>query len=254
MLHSAKELKGLKIAATDGELGTVDDLFFDDEHWTIRYLVVDTGGWITGRDVLIPINALMEGDWVNETIRVNLTKRQIETSPGVSTDAPVSRQNETSLYQHYGYPYYWNGPNLWGTMVFPVALAQAPTPDPEMRYGDTRLAEDRPSGDPHLRSIKEVTGYKIHATDDTVGHVEDFLVDDKDWSIRLMVVDTKNWLPGKDVLISPQRIADVNWGEQKVKVDASRDAIENSPEYEPANPPPFGSKYDLYRRFGTPHM
>ncbi|PWF48473.1 PRC-barrel domain-containing protein [Massilia glaciei] len=253
MLHSAKELKGLDIVATDGEFGTIDDLYFDDDHWTIRYLVVDTGGWLSGRDVLIPINALLGGDWRNEKIRVGLTKKQIEDSPGIDTDAPVSRQQETSVYQHYGYPYYWAGPYAWGEMVFPIALGEATTPDPDMRCGETGIAQDKPPGDPHLRSVKEVAGYKIQATDDSVGHVEDFLIDDRDWSIQLMVVDTKNWLPGKDVLISPRRIDHVSWDEQKVSVNVSRAVIENSPEYEPANAPPFGPKYDLYRRFGTPH-
>jgi uncharacterized protein YrrD len=251
MVHSLNEVLGLSIAATDGELGTIDDVYFDDAQWTVRYLVVDTGGWITGRNVLIPLHALAGADWPAEKIRVNLTKQQVNDSPGINTAKPVSRQHETDLYNHYGYPYYWSGPYMWGEAVFPTVFEKQPLEDPERQRRRERM--ERKGADPHLRSFNEVTGYKIQATDDTVGHVEDFLFDDKDWSIQLIAVDTRNWLPGKAVLISPERIRDVSWADKKVMVDISREEVENSPEYDPANPPPLGPKYDLYRRFGMPH-
>lgn len=253
MLHSAKEMMGLSIAATDGEFGSIEDLYFDDAHWTVRYFVVDTGGWITGRKVLIPINALAGTSWPDETVRVNLTREQIQNSPGINTDKPVSRQHEAGLYQHFGYPYYWSGPYMWGEAVFPTLFEKKPFEDPERQHRRERMEIKAANADPHLRSANEVIGYKIRATDDTVGHVEDFLIDDEEWSIRLIAVDTRNWLPGKEVLISPERIENVSWSEKAVAVDISRDAVESSPEYDPANPPPLGPKHDLYRRFGMPH-
>jgi uncharacterized protein YrrD len=253
MLHSVKELKGLKIAATDGEVGTIDEVFFDDAHWTIRYLVVDTGGLITGRSVLIPPHALEGADWADEVLQVNLSKQQVKDSPDVDTTKPVSRQHETDLYDHYGYPYYWGGPYAWGAMVFPTMTGPEVFGDPMQEQRNEALEQERTNQDPHLRSSKEVIGYHIQATDDTVGHIEDFMFDDKDWSIQLIAVDTRNWWPGKSVLLSPQRIREVSWSEQKVMVDISREEVENSSEYDPANPPPLGPKYDLYRRFGMPH-
>jgi uncharacterized protein YrrD len=253
MLHSAKELLGLSVAETDGELGTIDDLYFDDAQWTVRYLVVDTGGWMTGRDVLIPIHALQSVDWAEETLRVGLTRQQIKDSPGIDAAKPVSRQHETDLYNHYGYPYYWTGPYLWGATSFPTIVHAEPFGDMNRPQEVARVEQEREHQDPHLRSAKEVIGYAIEATDDNVGHIEDLMIDDKEWSVRLIAVDTDHWWPDKSVLLSPQRIRGISWSDSRVKVDLNRSEVENSEEYDPANPPPLGPKYDLYRRFGMPH-
>lgn len=258
MLHSVKEIIGFPIAATDGELGSVDDLYFDDSRWTIRYLVVDTGGWISGRDTLIPLQATRDVNWAEEAIGVNLTKQQVKGSPGIDADKPLSRQHESGLHNHYGYPYYWSGPRLWGATAFPNLFDLEPSDrkayeDLHAQDASGQPGEEGSRSDPHLRSFNEAAGYEIQTTDDTIGHVEDFLIDDKDWSIQLISVDTSNWLPGKNVLISPQRIQRVSWSEHKVIVNISKDELESSPEFDPASAPPLGPKYDLYRRFGMPH-
>src|SRR5215470_11511365 len=107
MLHNIGDLKGYSISATDGEIGQVEDFYFDDEKWVIRYLVVDTGKWLPGRKVLISLIALGSADRDGQKITVTLNKRQIENSPSIDVDKPVSRQYETSYYDYYGYPYYW---------------------------------------------------------------------------------------------------------------------------------------------------
>lgn len=253
MLHSAKELFGLSVAGTDGELGTIDDLYFDDAQWTVRYLVVNTGGWMTGRDVLIPIHSLQAVDWAEETLRLGLTRQQIKESPGIDTAKPVSRQHETDLYNHYGYPYYWTGPYLWGATSFPTIVEAEPFGDMNRPEEIARVEQHREHQDPHLRSIKEVIGYAIEATDDKVGHIEDMMIDDREWSVRLIAVDTDHWWPDKSVLLAPQRIHGISWSDSRVQVDLNRNEVENCEEYDPANPPPLGPKYDLFRRFGMPH-
>src|SRR5205809_6020840 len=110
MLRSASEWDGYSIQATDGEIGHVAEFLFDDEKWTIRYLVVDTGGWLPGRRVLISPIALGETDWPGHRLHVKLTRQQVEESPVIDTDKPVSRQHEVSYYQYYRWPYYWGGP------------------------------------------------------------------------------------------------------------------------------------------------
>jgi sporulation protein YlmC with PRC-barrel domain len=85
--------------------------------------------------------------------------------------------------------------------------------------------------DPHLRSTHDVSGYHIQATDGEIGHVEDFIIDDETWAIRYLIVDTRNWWPGKRILVSPQWIERVSWNESKVFVNLSREAIKASPEY-----------------------
>ncbi len=233
MKRTIKNLMGFTMGATDGEIGKVKDFYFDDETWTIRYLVVETGNWLSNRKVLISPEALLHGDWANETFPVNLTKEQIEKSPDIDTDHPVSRQHEVDLYAHYPWTNYWGG-GLWaggiGTagMMMPVSSA----PLEESVKSSTNAAGSEVDSDPHLRSAKSVQGYSIHALDDTIGDVEDFIVDDSNWTIHYLVVDTGNWFPGKKVTIAPDLIKDINWETSEVVVNASVDQVKNSPEYD----------------------
>ena len=231
MLHKISDLKGYKLSAADGEIGEVLDFYFDDERWAIRYLVVDTGNWLPGRKVLISPVALGPADRSQQTLQVKLRKEQIENSPGIDTDKPVSRQYETSYYDYYGYPYYWGGPYLWGPVALPGGVGAPPRDAGEIEAAAAR--EHEQSNDPHLRSAGEVTGYYIEANDGDIGHVEDFIVDDEDWAIRYMLVDTKNWWPGKKVVVSPSWIERVSWADSRVYVNDSRDNIRQAPEYQP---------------------
>lgn len=224
MLRKASDLTGLKLGAKDGEIGRVKDFYFDDQTWTVRYLVADTGTWLTGRHVLISPFALENVDPKHAHLNVKLTKEQIERSPSIDQDKPVSRQFETDYARYYGWPMYWYGPALWGPTPYPVydGIVREPTADP-------MLAQQK--GDPHLRSASEVKGYYLHARDGDLGHVDDFIVADADWAIRYLVIDTKNWWPGKKALVSTQWIEEVSWDKSSVSVDLAREQIKAAPEY-----------------------
>ncbi len=232
MLRTAGNLKGITIEAMDGDIGSVQDLYFDDQTWTVRYVVVDTGTWLPGRQVLISPFAFQVVQSASR-LRTSLTKEQVRDSPSIDTDRAVDRQREIAFSQYYGYPYYWLGPYRWGDLASP-ALPLTP-PQPSALEQDI-LARDQESGDPHLRSARDVMGYYIQATDGDVGHVEDFLVDDETWAIRYCIVDTRNWLPGRKVLISPEWIQRVSWEDSKVYVDLSQRHIEAAPEFDPSMP------------------
>jgi sporulation protein YlmC with PRC-barrel domain len=221
MLNKAKTLKGYKLDSLDGEVGEVKEFYFDDQHWTIRYLVANTGGWLTGRKVLISPYALVAAITAERHVAVDLTKKQIEDSPALSTDKPVSRQFEESYYGYYGYPMYWGGPFSWGVYPYPM----------RDREEWKQPSKGEKAWDSHLRSTDAVSGYAIDALDGEIGHVEDFVIDDETWAIRYLVVATRNWWPGKKVLVSPQWIERVSWSESKVFVNLSREAIKQSPEY-----------------------
>lgn len=249
MLRSAREVIGYGLRAVDDEIGTVKDFLFDDRVWTVRYLVADTGGWLSGRLVLIAPVSLGQPQWASRLLPVNLTKEQIENSPGIEADRPVSRQQEKSLTEYYGWPVYW--PTYFeGAGILGVAAAP-PTPE-TARDSEEERARRRESEDPHLRSVKEVTGYHIRATDGEMGHVEDFVLEDDDWVIRYMVVDTRNWLPGKKVLVAPGWIESIDWAESKVAVDLSRDQIKDGPEYDPFAPVNREYEVRLYDYYGRP--
>ena len=222
MLNKAKTLTGYRLDSLDGEIGRVEEFYFDDQHWAIRYLVADTGGWLTGRQVLISPYALVAVSKEEQHIAIDLTKKQIEDSPSLSSDKPVSRQFELSYYGYYGYPMYWAGPYMWG----PYSYLER---DGE-KWKEPSRAEQA-SWDPHLRSTHDVSGYHIQAADGEIGHVEDFIIDDETWAIRYLIIDTRNWWPGKKVLVSPQWIERVSWDESKVFVNLTLATIKQSPEY-----------------------
>ena len=227
MRYSVKDLKGYAIGATDGDIGKLDDFYFDDESWTIRYLVAETGNWLLNRKVLISPFAIGKADLSKERLNVTLTKKQVEEIPSIDTDKPVSRQHEASYLDYYGFPYYWGGPSLWGPMPYPQLSGAT------QRRNEEARAEREEANDVHLCSANKVTEYHIEATDGGIGHVEDFIIDGETWEIRYMVVDTQNWWPGKQVLVAPQWIDRVSWSDSKVYVDISRETIKNGPEYHP---------------------
>ncbi len=222
MLHRLKTLKEYKLDSLDGEMGHVNDFYFDDRHWTVRYLVADTGSWLRGRQVLISPHALVAAIKEEKHIAVDLTRKRIEESPSLASDKPVSRQFEMDYYGYYGWAPYWGGALAWGHYPFPMALM-----DPA---GDKSNSPEK-EWDSHLRSMREVTGYSIQADDGTIGHVEDFILDDETWTIRYLIVDTRNWWPGRKVLVSPRWIDKVSWSDSKVFIHLPCDAIKQSPEY-----------------------
>ena len=248
MLTNATHLKGLVVRATDGELGSVEQFYFDDETWAIRYLIVEAGGWLGGRRVLISPFSVVYTDLLDKRLDVALTKKQVEHSPDIDTHQPVSRQHEAAYLGYYGYPYYWGGPYLWGPAFYPAGLAGPTNASAQAMAERVR----RESADSHLRSSEAVIGYNIEATDGEIGHLDGFVVDDEAWAIRYIEVATRNWWPGKKVLVSPAWIERVSWTESKVYVGLSREAIKDGPEY--AESMPITREYEnrLYLHYGRP--
>jgi len=248
MLRSLKSLRRYRIAARDGEIGEIYDFFFDEELWTVRYLVVDNGRWLPGRKVLLSPHVIGQPVPDASNVPVDMTREQVESSPEIDTDKPVSRQREIELYQHYGWSPYWSGAGMGAVPMGPVAappLAAIPEP--------TGGTEEKQKGDPHLRSTQEVAGYHIQASDGSIGHVEDFVVDDVTWDLRYLVVDTRNWLPGRKVLISPQWIvAPISWAESTVNVILTREQVKESPVFDPAAPVNREYEARLYDYYGRP--
>jgi hypothetical protein len=233
MLRSIKDLRGYTIRATDGDVGKVREFYFDDQLWTVRYLVADTGNWLVDRLVLLSPVSLGNPDWEEKVFPVSLMREQVEGSPRIHTDKPVSRQMEVETHYYYGWPPYWHAAPY---------ITAAQTSDVEKRRGD-----------PHLRSTREVIGYHIQAPDGEIGHVDDFIVEDDLWIIHYLVVDTGNWLPGKRVLVSPQWITEVNWAGRWVSVYLSKDVIQHSPEFDPSVPVNREYEVRLYDYYGRPH-
>ena len=228
MLHNLKQIRGHKLAASDGIIGNVKDFYFDDTTWAIRYLVADTGTWLPGREVLLSPYSFGHLDQAGKVLTINLTKKQIENSPAIDTHRPVSRQFEKNYYNYYGWPMYWEGGGLWGAGEYP-AFAPSSRPYAFESY-------DYPQWDDiHLRSTNAVTGYDIEATDGVLGSVSGFLVDQKKWVIRELAVETGHWYSGKEILITPAKIERISYPESKVFVKLSKADLERTEENHLAN-------------------
>ena len=256
MLRSMKDLEQYAIGATDGPIGHVKDFYFDDEAWVIRYLVVETGSWLSSRKVLISPMSIRQPDWAGRRLPVAITRAQVENSPDIDTDKPVSRQHELEYLGYYGYPYYWGGEGLWGEGMSPYALLPL---DPGVSRAVRRLDEAAAAraerehlrnDDPHLRSCQAVVGYHIHASDGEIGHVSGLLVDEATWAIRYLVVNTSNWWLGHEVLIAPPWISGVHWSDRSVSVGLTRESVKNAPPYDSTAELNRQREESLYAHYG----
>jgi sporulation protein YlmC with PRC-barrel domain len=252
MLQLGLTLKGYAIMASDGRIGAVNDLLFDDVTWKIRWLVIDTGDWLPGRKVLVHPSAIGTADNEQQELSVNLTKAQIEGSPTVFDDQPVSQQMQLHLYDYYQWDPSWGG-SYFGAS--PNAIA-APFSTPPLFGGAERdeagLEPATEGGDPHLRSLGVVTGYHVKASDGEIGHVEDFLVDETSWDIRYVLIDTKNWWPGQHVLLSPFAVQDVSWSEEQIQVNVTGDQVKASPPWTTLEAINQAYEVGLHKHYGWP--
>jgi stress response protein YsnF len=221
VLTKAKTLNSYKLHSIDRRIGNVKEFCFDDHHWTIRYIVADTGDWLTGRQVLISPYALEAVNKAEHSITVGLTKRQIEGSPSLNNDSPISRQFEENYYRYYRWPMYWDGTFMWG--YFPTIERD--------REKWKKSNQDERAWDFQLRSTHEVNNYNIQAADGEIGHIEDFVIDDETWAIRYLIVNTRNSEQEKKVLVSTKWIDRVIGNELGVFLNLSCNAVKQSPEY-----------------------
>jgi hypothetical protein len=250
MLRNTKQIKGRSLHAVDGVIGEVKDIYFDDQDWHVRYLVIETGAWLKKRKVLISPGVLGALDWGRNDFPCDLTMEQVRNSPNVDTDKPVTRQQESALRQYYGWPPYWGAVFVGEGLTAPIS---APTPsdersERELTDGNAPL---RRRADPYLRSANDTINYHIAASDGPIGHLEDFLIDDVAWWVRYLVIDTRNWLSGRRVVVAPDWIRTVDWHTRTVHVDLTRDAIKASPAYDaaaPWNPTYAAELHDYYRQ------
>ncbi len=234
MLKNAKEFRNYSLRATDGEIGRLKDFYFDDRRWTVRYLVVETGAWLESRRVLISPEAIRSGpEWGEQVLPLDLSQEEIRRSPSVDMARPITQQAEEDLRQYYGWPSYFD--------VLPLTA-----PPPAIPPG----AEKRQPADPHLYSSSVVLGYHLEALDGPIGHVADFLIDDSTWDIAYVVIDTRNWLPGRHVLLDPEWIGQVDWAGARLRVNLARDVIKASPPYDASRPASTEYSARLYSHYG----
>lgn len=233
MLRSVNDLKGYDIIAANGVIGNIEEFYFDDEKLTVRYLVANTGNWLSGRQQLISPRSITHLDREKRNIHISLSKEQVKNSPGIDKHQPFSRQMEIIVSDYYGDSTYWDErPDLTAAQVA-TANADASMIKAAINDGSTAAnAVNTPAPDVHLRSMQEITAYHITAIDGEIGEVEDFFVETDDWSIRYIGLDTRHLLPGKHVLISTLWLGAINWAHRTVGINLTREQIKSSPDYD----------------------
>ncbi|MFB3903268.1 MAG: PRC-barrel domain-containing protein [Acidobacteriota bacterium] len=241
MVRLLNDFKGTVIRATDGDIGKATDFYFDDQRWAVRYLVVDAGSLVRGGFVLISPISVTGTDWENHRISLSIDRQRVKSSPTTDVLRPISRQYEMDYYRYYGWPIYWGGTGIWGTEPTPGSLGSMAPParpagetPPAPGERDVRRTVGSPGTagqeESRLRSAKEVAGYHIKATDQEVGHIDDYLIDQDTWLIDSIVVDTSNWPGGKTVVLPRERIEQVDWATRRIFVNLTSQEVRNSPE------------------------
>jgi uncharacterized protein YrrD len=225
MLRHANKIVGCEIASSDGLVGSVDDILFDNGSWTFLYLVADVGQWLSGRLVLLSFETVEHIDESRRELRVQLTRRAIELSPDVSTRNPISMEAELLLGKYWQ----WTAPSVMrlSRTIGQGIAAEATLPEKQKVEREVES---------HLRSVHEIEGYHIEAPDGDIGHLTDLVIDDSTWQIQYLVVNTGNWLFQRKVLIPCTSLENIRWADRKVHLSLLRAEIKNSPEYNPERP------------------
>jgi len=249
MLRKASELERFELLASDGRIGHVTDLFFDDRRWTIRYLVVNTGTWLEHRDVLVSPASVGACDWSRRVLPVALTRSQVEHSPQVDAEEPVTKEQEQRLANYYSWPLYWTAAGFTDGIIAPLPpFLPVGALQPQHRATASTLDEQH-----HVRSVADVRGHRIEANDGEIGRVDDFLVDLATWTIAYLIVDAGHWWAGRRVIVSPEWIFEVGWDEAKVFMDLPCESVRRSPEYNPSRPLAQAYADRLHEHYGLPH-
>ncbi len=251
MLRNINHLKEFAIQATDGEIGKAKYALFDDEDWTVRYLVVQTGSWINRKTVLISPIFITGVRWPEHQVTVNLTREQVRHSPDLSTKEPISRRQEREYYQYFRTPAYWTGYGLWGTGMHPEDVMPIANKEEQSRIPQPTGSTEIEDSQTHLRSTAEVEGYTLFAHRAEFGKVADFIFDEKTWAIRYLVITTGRILSqGRRVLISPRWTKEISWKRRQVFVDMENAKIEEAPEYNPDEPVTPQYEERLFKFYG----
>jgi len=197
----ARNLYGTSVDASDGRLGNIIDFLFDDQRWHVGHLVLNAGRWLRRRRVTLPYDTIVMKDWSDRHVFIEgLTRQQIRISPATETRVPIS------LHE---------------------SLAEVTIMDWDTYLVNTTFT-DHPwqiSDDPHIHNTRDVVGYHVQGSDGPIGYVSDFVINDESWSVSDLVVNMRNWLPGRQILIPTAHIEEVRGANRSMRISLSRKSI-----------------------------
>jgi hypothetical protein len=236
MLRSIEDLKGCKVSCPDGELGAVAHVYFDDEMWGIRFIVIEAMGWNNWQEVWVSPLSVRGIDFAVGVVTLNLTQRQMTGSPPIDTRNAISRLQETKLFDYYGCRPYWAA-RPTSTYASHPAGSNDSRPGLESLQLRPTLHVKGSRADIHLLSAQQAGSFSVATADGVIGHVTDFVFDDETWVVRYMTVDTRDWWDSaREILLSTEWIESVDSVRFTVSTTLTRDAVEHSPAYVDAVP------------------
>ncbi|MCD8511125.1 MAG: PRC-barrel domain-containing protein [Bacillus sp. (in: Bacteria)] len=229
LVHLKGTLTSCSVVGKDGTFGTVEDVLLDAESWMVRYFTVHAGNLLNKEKLFLPPEKITFMDWLEEKILVNISyERTIKSTKLNAEPVNPSRENDLSLY--YRFHPYWvvgsaiggiQGPTMGG--AYPQNNMKPSFTMPEAEVGQSKQN--------FLHYGKKIIGYDLACIDDSFGRIIDLLIDERNFKVSYVIASTKKVMPGKTVLISTDKINEIDWKRGKLRVDALRQQIETSPEY-----------------------
>lgn len=237
MLRSIEDLIKSGVTCPDGDLGRVEQVYFDVRTWGMCYLIVDTSAWGYGEKIWVPLRCISQIDFASGVVKLNRTQQKMLSSSSLDTKTPVSRLQEVRIFDYYDCKPYWEEANFHGTPHDPAAPLE---PDANTRMTEQMNALNALNAlnaTVHPLSTKEVGGFTIEALEGPIGHIRDFVFDDETWLIRYLTVDTRDWWQSEsEVLLSTESFKCIDSTTSTISTSLSRDAIKRSPAYIDAVP------------------
>lgn len=250
MLVKTSALLNRPVETKNGSLGKTDDVLVDDHSWVTRYLIVNTGSWLVRKKVLVSPLSVAHKAQCEGAISLNLTREELESSPDIDMELPVSRQHEAEYYRHFKWPYYWTGAGIMGTAAYAHPHAPREDSGPFANMIPDETPEEHQARDSHLRSIRDLKGYSIESADfKDFGHIQDFYIDDRTWAIHYVVLDTGRWLHGKTILLPPEWVQTVQWSERRLQVNLPQNIIQGAPVFDLQKPIEESTEQALHRYY-----
>lgn len=223
MLVNANDVLGYRIGVDGAPAAVLRDLLIGQDSATVRYLVTDSEAWLATSSVLLAPGVVVGIDRDQQMLQTGLDRALLDRAPGLPRGTPPGREHERRLHDHFGWTPYWDS------------------------AGDDPAGGDR---DEQLLSARHLIGFYAQAVDGAVGHVEDLIVDLQAWQVRYLEIDTRNWVPGRRVLVAPGWLHAIDRPNRTVALDLSRELVRSSPPYDRKAPLDRSLEENLYRHYG----
>lgn len=219
MMLPFSKLKRFELNAFDGRIGQARDFYVTDKNWTVRYLIARFGSWLSEHRVLLPVYFVDRIQSPENAIAVALTKLQVRHAAPVESKRLVSKQHRLDVRLKFR--------ELAGS-VLRVALRQ--DADSYAAFKNNPPARREDGEDCHLNSCEELTaGYTLSAVDGRVGSIADLIIDDHEWRVRYLVVETGVLFSRKLILVPARLVHTISFAKHEILFNAMRSSLKTVP-------------------------